>query len=129
MEKNVHHLLVGVPSDTDSHLDPVVVKQTLIAAYNFNLAKNLKAEVQEIDCHPQDRFSDKQFAQWTTTWWQQFSVLLRRGVKERKYESFSGIQVGEVLVMAIYSGLLWLKTDASHIQDKVTNFHSTRMCN
>ncbi|CAL5393361.1 unnamed protein product [Camellia sinensis] len=103
----------------DSQEDPAVVKQVLISAFKNNIAENLKVEVQEIDMGHRRGLEDKQCARWTTTWWQQFTVLLKRGVKERKHESFSGLKIGQVLVVAILSGLLWWQSGITHLQDQI----------
>ncbi|KAF9672849.1 hypothetical protein SADUNF_Sadunf11G0086900 [Salix dunnii] len=106
----------GVSSNSDV---PGSVKQKLVSAYKSNLENKLKSEVQEIDDQPQDGLNDQKVARWATTWWQQFSVLLRRGVKERKYDSFSGLKIAQVLVVALLSGLLWWQSDVSHLQDQM----------
>jgi len=110
-------LYVGVSSNSEV---PGTVKQNLVSAYKSNLANKLKSEVHEIDNPSQDGLNDKQVSRWAITWWQEFSVLLIRGVKERKYDSFSGHKISQVLVVAILSGLLWWQSDVSHIQDQVT---------
>jgi len=109
-------LYVGVSSNSEV---PGTVKQNLVSAYKSNLANKLKSEVHEIDDPSQDGLNDKQVSRWATTWWQEFSVLLIRGVKERKHDSFSGLKIGQVLVVAFLSGLLWWQSDVSHLQDQV----------
>ncbi|KAF3442119.1 hypothetical protein FNV43_RR16035 [Rhamnella rubrinervis] len=102
----------------DSHEDQNLVKQGLITAYKRNLADNVKAELQEINLHqPHDEPEDKTIGEWPTTWFQQFSVLLKRGVKERRFQAFSGLKIGQVLTIAVLSGLLWWQS--SHLQDKI----------
>ncbi|XP_059442117.1 ABC transporter G family member 9-like [Corylus avellana] len=111
----------GVSSDDMHHEDQILVKESLVSAYKSNLADKLKAELQEInDNQFQDGSDAKQFGRWSTTWWQQFCVLFKRGVKERRQDSFSGLQIGEVVVVACLSGLLWWQSDVSHLQDQVT---------
>lgn len=110
---------VGVASYTDVCDNQATVKQSLVSAYKSNLADKLKAEVHENDNHLQDGESDKQFAGWATTWWQQFAVLFRRGVKERRHESFSSLKIGQILIVALLAGLLWWQSDTSHLQDQV----------
>lgn len=61
--------------------------------------------------------------QWSTTWWEQFKVLLQRGLKERRHESYSSLRIFQVLSVAIISGLLWWHSDITHIQDQVTFHH------
>ncbi|GFY97424.1 hypothetical protein Acr_11g0017300 [Actinidia rufa] len=101
------HQPSSVSSD-DSQEDQDVVKQTLVVAFKANIADDLNAGLHETGPdHLLNRLEYKKFGRWTTTWWQQFSVLLRRGVKERKHNSFLGLKIGQVLVVAFLSGLLW----------------------
>ncbi|KAF8413924.1 hypothetical protein HHK36_001920 [Tetracentron sinense] len=108
----------GISSD-DSEEDLAAVKRDLISAYKSNLADKLKDELQKISNHLEAGPEDKQFGRWSTTWWQQFSVLLRRGLKERKHESFSGLKIGQVLVVAFLAGLLWWQSGLAHLQDQI----------
>ncbi|KAH9772041.1 ABC transporter G family member 21 [Citrus sinensis] len=57
--------------------------------------------------------------EWTASWWEQFKVLLKRGLQERKHESYSYLRIFQVLSVSILSGLLWWHSDRSHIQDQV----------
>ncbi|KAL5230878.1 hypothetical protein ABZP36_029654 [Zizania latifolia] len=57
-------------------------------------------------------------AEWTTGWWAQFSVLLRRGLKERRHESFNKLRIFQVLSVASLAGLLWWRTPAARLQDR-----------
>lgn len=57
--------------------------------------------------------------QWCTSWWHQFNVLLLRGLRERRHETFNRLRIFQVLTVAILSGLLWWRTPTSHIQDRV----------
>jgi ATP-binding cassette subfamily G (WHITE) protein 2 len=117
-------MFVGVSSD-DSHEDQIMIKENLVSAFKINLDDKLKAELQGLKSNQfQDGLEDKQFGRWSTTWWQQFSVLFRRGVKERKHESFSGLKIGQVVVVAFLSGLLWWQSDVSHLQDQVPDLFS-----
>ncbi|XP_022733089.1 ABC transporter G family member 9-like isoform X2 [Durio zibethinus] len=106
-------------SSNDSLKEQTLVKKTLISAYKSKIAEKLKDELQEISNHPPDELENKKFPRWATTWWQQFIILLQRGVKERKHESFSGLNIAEVLVVAVLSGLLWWQSDIAHLQDQI----------
>ncbi|XWS52027.1 hypothetical protein CRYUN_Cryun11dG0032200 [Craigia yunnanensis] len=108
----------GVPSN-ESLKEQTLVKKTLISAYKSNIAEKLKNELQEVSNHPPDQLENKKFARWATTWWQQFTVLIQRGVKERKHDSFSVFNIAEVLVVAVLIGLLWWKSDIAHLQDQI----------
>nr|BAJ97566.1 predicted protein [Hordeum vulgare subsp. vulgare] len=56
--------------------------------------------------------------EWTAGWCAQFSVLLRRGLKERRHESFNKLRIFQVLSVAFLAGLLWWRTPATHLQDR-----------
>lgn len=107
----------GIYTDDAKH-DHVIDKQKLISAFKGNSDGQLKLEHHEIN-DSDGRFEETGSGKWHTSWSQQFFVLLRRDIKERKYESFSGLRIGQVLVVAIISGLLWYKSDTSHMQDQV----------
>lgn len=96
------------------------MKKTLVSAYKNSIGERLKDELQEISHQPSDQLENNiKFERWATTWWQQLTVLLKRGVKERKHESFSGFNIFQVLVVAILTGLLWWKSDTAHLHDQV----------
>ncbi|TKY49069.1 ABC transporter G family member 9 [Spatholobus suberectus] len=101
--------------------DHAIDKQKLIAVCKRNFAAQLKPAFQGISdsVKSQNRFQEKGFGKWPTSWSQQFFVLLRRDIKERRHESFSGLRIGQVLVVALISGLLWYKSDLSHLQDQI----------
>ncbi|XAR68370.1 hypothetical protein NMG60_11003470 [Bertholletia excelsa] len=92
----------GVPSD-DSRLDHNEVKRRLVSAYKNNLDENIKAQVQATrPTLRQEGKEGKDSARWSTTWWQQFVVLLRRGVKERRHQSFSSLRIAQILVGLLF---------------------------
>ncbi|KAA8531746.1 hypothetical protein F0562_006537 [Nyssa sinensis] len=51
--------------------------------------------------------------EWGATWWDQFSVLFRRDLKERRHEYLSRAQVTQVTSTTIIVGFLWWHSDAS----------------
>ncbi|KAG8386288.1 hypothetical protein BUALT_Bualt03G0133500 [Buddleja alternifolia] len=114
----------GVMSPDDSLEDQIAVKQTLVSAYKTDLSLIVKSEL-GIDNQVFESTQDKQFKRWTTTWWGQFSVLFRRGLKERKHETFSGLKIAQVLIVGLLSGLLWWQSDTSNLQDQVGFFFFT----
>ncbi|CAI8593084.1 unnamed protein product [Vicia faba] len=107
----------GIYTDDAKH-DHVIDKQKLISAFKSNSDEQLKLEHHEINDFD-GRFEESGSGKWPTSWSQQFFVLLRRDIKERKYESFSALRIGQVLVVALISGLLWYKSDMSHMQDQI----------
>ncbi|XP_024977235.1 ABC transporter G family member 9-like [Cynara cardunculus var. scolymus] len=107
----------GISSDDSSHEDQNAIKQRLVSAYKSNLA--MKAEALDADDHHLNYVSDyKMSERWNTTWFQQFMVLLRRGLKERRHESFGFLKISQVFVIAILCGLLWWHSDTAHLQDQ-----------
>ncbi|XP_021808246.1 ABC transporter G family member 9-like [Prunus avium] len=102
-----------------SHENKSKPRQSLALAYKHSRLDSLKAQLQETNSRQfQDGSEDKSLAKWPTTWWQQFSVLLKRGLKERRHESFSGLQIGQVVAVALLAGLLWWQSNFSHLQDQ-----------
>ncbi|XP_065880187.1 ABC transporter G family member 21 [Euphorbia lathyris] len=105
------------------HEDQNAIRQSLISSYRKHLYPSLKSEVTQTF---QDSSSSRTLYsirnnddQWTTSWCQQFLVLLKRGLRERKHESYSGLRIFQVMSVSILSGLLWWHSDTAHIQDQV----------
>ncbi|RDX85671.1 ABC transporter G family member 9, partial [Mucuna pruriens] len=102
----------------ESNEDHVIDKQNLISICQRNYAAHAVQEISDSG-KSQNRFQEKGSEKWPTSWSQQFFVLLRRDIKERRHESFSGLRIGQVLVVSLISGLLWYQSDISHLQDKI----------
>lgn len=103
------------------HLDDQnSIKQHLVSSYKKNIYPALKAEIHgnhtDSVRNSSSRGSENE---WITSWWEQFKVLLSRGLKERKHESYSGLRIFQVMSVAILSGLLWWHSDPSNIQDQI----------
>ncbi|KAD5507650.1 hypothetical protein E3N88_15353 [Mikania micrantha] len=107
----------GISEDSVSS-DRIEIKQKLVLAYKSNLADNLKAQVLEVDDHANNALESKKLERWTTNWWTQVMVLLRRGVKERRHEFFSLLKIGQVVAVSFLTGLLWWQSETSHLQDQ-----------
>ncbi|CAK8573098.1 unnamed protein product [Lathyrus sativus] len=105
--------------------DQASVKQSLILSYKKNLYPALKEDIQKNNIESSVFASQGTTSrhcsdnQWNTGWWEQFRILLKRGLQERRHESFSGLKIFQVLSVSILSGLLWWHSDPSHIQDQV----------
>ncbi|GAB4857983.1 ABC transporter G member 14 [Ancistrocladus abbreviatus] len=103
------------------------VREALITAYDKNISTSLKAELCSLDgavpafnCKKDaSARNEMRIDQWCTGWWLQFTVLLQRGMKERKFEAFNRLRIFQVLSVATLGGLLWWHTPPSHIQDRV----------
>ncbi|OVA12048.1 ABC transporter-like [Macleaya cordata] len=102
-----------------------LVREALISAYDKNIATRLKAELCGVDINNNNNNNNNnpwnmvKSEEWGTSWWRQFKVLLRRGLKERRYEAFNRLRIFQVISVAILAGLLWWHSPASHIQDRI----------
>ncbi|MED6182717.1 hypothetical protein PIB30_031258 [Stylosanthes scabra] len=94
-------------------------KQVLISAFESNLASQVKMEVRSSKVEFHNTSEDEVFGQYCTTWWQQFTILIRRGFKERKYEQFSILIICKVLAASTISGLVWWHAGANQMKDLV----------
>ncbi|ONK58878.1 uncharacterized protein A4U43_C08F660 [Asparagus officinalis] len=101
------------------------VREELISAYDKNIATRLKAELCTVSMDPNsNNYNYSRDAargrreQWNSSWCEQFSVLLRRGMKERRHEAFNKLRIFQVLSVATLGGLLWWHTPSSHLQDR-----------
>ncbi|KAI7726974.1 hypothetical protein M8C21_011399 [Ambrosia artemisiifolia] len=106
--------------------DQKSVRQKLITAYETNISTRLKADLCAPDIsnhinHAKEASTRNhvQSEQWCTSWWHQFKVLLLRGVRERRFESFNRLRIFQVISVAILGGLLWWHTPTSHIEDRI----------
>lgn len=92
----------------------------LVAAFAASTARReLDDELREVG----GRFKElgeagRRSEQWTTTWWEQFTVLLQRGMKERRHEALSGLRIAQVAASALLAGLLWWRS-GDRLQDQV----------
>lgn len=62
--------------------------------------------------------------EWGASWCQQYSILFRRGLKERRHDYLSWLRVTQVLSTAIILGLLWWHSDdatPTGLHDQVNN--------
>lgn len=107
----------------DREEDKISVKQSLFGSYRRVIYPEVKAEIvgktTKISYSSRSESGGENENQWTTSWWEQFSILLKRGLRERRHESYSGLRIFQVISVSLLSGLLWWHSDPSHIQDQV----------
>lgn len=63
--------------------------------------------------------------QWGASWWEQYSILFCRGIKERRHDYFSWLRITQVLSTAFILGLLWWQCDSKSpkgLQDQVSHY-------
>ncbi|KAJ0430915.1 putative ABC-type maltose transporter [Helianthus annuus] len=108
----------------DSHEEGKSVKQFLISSYKKTLYPLIKEDINREINDATRAIRGPQSPnccdnRWTTSWWTQFKVLFKRGLRERRHESYSGLRIFQVMSVSILSGLLWWHSDTSHLQDQV----------
>lgn len=62
--------------------------------------------------------------EWGASWWEQYSILFQRGLKERRHDYFSWLRVTQVTSTATILGLLWWQSESTNpkgLQDQVCN--------
>ncbi|XP_009769371.1 ABC transporter G family member 25 [Nicotiana tabacum] len=101
------------------------IKQTLVSSYNNLLAPKVKAACldttsivpKEITytCSSYKRTCTSSFSNW----FNQFSILLQRGVKERRHETFNYLRVFQVIAASLLAGSMWWHSDYTDIQDRL----------
>lgn len=108
---------------TDCHEACNTIKQFLISSYKKTLHPLIKDDIhRNIDDTTRARGPQPSRCcdeRWTTSWWTQFKVLFKRGLRERRHESYSGLRIFQVMSVSFLSGLLWWHSDTSHLQDQV----------
>ncbi|KAL1567128.1 ABC transporter G family member 9-like isoform X2 [Salvia divinorum] len=105
----------------DSNEDQVAIKQNLVKAYKTQLSTVVKLEL-AVEGSLHTSSDDRMLKRWSNTWSDQFSVLLRRGIKERKHTSFSTIKIVQVLIVAVLVGIFWWQSSIDNLQDQVGLF-------
>lgn len=101
------------------------VREALISAYDKNIYTRLKTELCSSDTNNYSYTKDvstingAKSEHWCTSWGYQFKVLLLRGLKERRYETFNKLRIFQVVSVAFLAGLLWWHTPTSHIEDRI----------
>ncbi|XP_035840927.1 ABC transporter G family member 21-like isoform X1 [Helianthus annuus] len=109
----------------DRQEDRDSVKLFLISSYKKTLHPLIKDDIHKNNHDTTRAIGGPQSSRtgcenrWTTSWWTQFKVLFKRGLRERRHESYSGLRIFQVMSVSILSGLLWWHSDTSHLQDQV----------
>ncbi|KAJ6815291.1 ABC transporter G family member 14-like isoform X2 [Iris pallida] len=104
-----------------------LVSKKLISAYEQIFATKLKGELKSMDSNiygdNNKRYQASMRAKgekWSTSWWEQFRVLLMRSLKERRFEAFNKLRIFQVISVATLGGLLWWHSSPNHIQDRTS---------
>ncbi|KAJ7518869.1 hypothetical protein O6H91_20G012700 [Diphasiastrum complanatum] len=102
---------------TNGNLDAISIPPALdIKFLQYLVAKfNLGTVMQENNKQLESVFFKEELKEailekqeWSTSWWQQFYVLLIRGLAERRHEDLGSYRMFQVTAMSIIVGLLWV---------------------
>ncbi|XP_057505802.1 ABC transporter G family member 22-like isoform X2 [Actinidia eriantha] len=98
---------------------PAVVHEYLVEAYETRVADNEKKKLMNpipIDEELKSKVYNSK-REWGASWWEQFSILFWRGLKERRHDYFSWLRITQVLTTAVILGLLWWQSDTNNPKD------------
>lgn len=101
------------------------VRQALISSYNNILAPKVKMACMESPVTvTRDRNTNPSTKQYKcmshfSTWFNQFTILLQRNLKERKHETFNSLRVFQVIAASLLAGFMWWHSDYQDIQDRL----------
>ncbi|KAI3855558.1 hypothetical protein MKX03_006596 [Papaver bracteatum] len=94
---------------------PTVMHEYLVEAYETRVAEKekqkLMAPIPIDESLKSMAFSPNR--EWGAGWFEQFSILFFRGLKERQHDYLSWLRITQVLSTAIVLGLLWWRSDSS----------------
>lgn len=99
------------PSAQDVHEYLVDAYETRVA---FKEKKKLLAPLPISDDLKATITSSKR--EWGTSWWQQYSILFCRGIKERRHDYLSWMRITQVIATSVILGLLWWHSDPSTLK-------------
>ncbi|KAH9314022.1 hypothetical protein KI387_022649 [Taxus chinensis] len=93
--------IAQMPSTQDVH-------EYLVEAYEIHVAPEEKDKLTQMNEISEDlKSAVSARREWGATWWNQFSILFFRGLKERRHEYLSFLRIAQVLSTAFILGLLW----------------------
>lgn len=101
------------------------IKQTLVSSYNSLLSPLMKAACMDnhplTPKHPPNHHHPPKTTFTTTisTWLNQFTILFKRSLKERKHETFNSLRVFQVLAASLLAGTMWWHSDFHEVQDRL----------
>ncbi|TVU26470.1 hypothetical protein EJB05_29018, partial [Eragrostis curvula] len=109
------------------------VKQSLISSYNKVLAPRVKASISAdvAEQHAQQSGAGEPPIPAATegcsgsgsgcvaSWCDQFTILLRRSLKERRHETFTSLRVFQILAPALVAGAMWWRSSPLAVGDRL----------
>ncbi|XP_073062755.1 ABC transporter G family member 22-like isoform X2 [Primulina eburnea] len=97
-------------------IDPAVIHEYLVEAYEARVAVHEKENIMEpvsMDEEMKSKLSSSK-REYGASWYEQYSILFWRGLKERKNDYFSWLRITQVLATATILGLLWWQSGSDN---------------
>ncbi|KAG6505904.1 ABC transporter G family member 22-like [Zingiber officinale] len=116
----------GRPGESDwdgrsGKLSPEDVHEYLVKTYETRVAEKKKKKKTlaplPISEDLKAAVSSSRRRDWGANWWQQYSILFWRGLKERRHDYLSWMRITQVLTIAVILGLLWWQSNTRTIRD------------
>ncbi|KAL4182814.1 hypothetical protein AMTRI_Chr11g95030 [Amborella trichopoda] len=104
----------------DAKPSPSDVHEYLVEAYETRVADCEKKKVlkpAQTDDDWNNSHAVLRSREWRASWWQQFTILFCRSLKQRRHDHLSWMRVTQVLSTAIILGLLWWHSDNSSTKE------------
>ncbi|KAL6870853.1 hypothetical protein ACP4OV_014701 [Aristida adscensionis] len=107
------------------------VKQSLISSYNKVLAPRVKASINAAAAEhaqagigageqpPAAAAAAAESCSGCTSWTNQFTILLRRSLKERRHETFTSLRLFQIIAPALVAGAMWWRSSPAAVQDRL----------
>jgi hypothetical protein len=108
------------------------VKQSLLSSYTKVLAPRVKASinaaagaaaatehVEDGGAEPLPPAPAESCSGCCTSWANQFTILLRRSLKERRHETFTSLRVFQIIAPALVAGAMWWRSSPVDVQDRL----------
>ncbi|KAL0351374.1 UNVERIFIED_CONTAM: ABC transporter G family member 25 [Sesamum calycinum] len=113
--------------DGSSERERPNVRQALVSSYNNLLAPKVKAACMETSTVvARDRTvaanpitKDYNCTSYFSTWFNQFSILIQRNLKEKKHETFNSLRVFQVIAASLLAGFMWWHSEYRDVQDRL----------
>ncbi|KAL5204211.1 hypothetical protein ABZP36_009082 [Zizania latifolia] len=96
------------------------VKQSLISSYNRVLAPRVKASISAVGDHAEQQpVAAAESCSGCTSWTNQFTILLRRSLKERRHETFTSLRLFQIIAPALVAGAMWWRSSPVEVDDRL----------
>ncbi|KAF6139432.1 hypothetical protein GIB67_026274 [Kingdonia uniflora] len=102
------------------------IKHSLLSLYNNLLAPKVRLTCMDATTTKAPRDGERSIKDNNrcstsncSNWFNQFTVLLRRGLQVRKHESFNPLRVFHVVVASMLAGFMWWHSDFRDVQDRL----------